>query len=79
MQIRGTIATAESTMLGFTLMEPIELLQQRLKGKTQKQLAAELGLSVQYLADVMTRRREPGPKVLEALGLERVVSYRKAS
>lgn len=30
-----------------------------------------------YLGDVLTGRREPGQKILDALGLERVVTYRR--
>ena len=38
-------------------------------------LAKELGISRQYLNDVLSGYREPGKKVLDALGLERVVTY----
>lgn len=43
---------------------------------SQKNLAAQLDVSESYLSDVLTGRREPGEKLLEALGLERVVTYR---
>lgn len=48
------------------------------KAGNQKRLAAQLDVSESYLSDVMTGRREPGEKLLEALGLERVVTYRTA-
>lgn len=35
------------------------------------------GISGAYLGDVLRGRREPGAKVLDALGLEKVVGYRK--
>lgn len=44
---------------------------------TQEQLAAHLGITPQYLCDVLKRRRAPGDSILTALGLERVTLYRK--
>lgn len=38
-------------------------LKKRLVGKTQKALAAELGVTAQYLGDVLRGRRYPGPKI----------------
>lgn len=57
-----------------------ERLQQRLDmaGK-QVALAKELGVSLPYLNDVLHGRRELAGKVLDALGLERVISYREKS
>lgn len=43
---------------------------------SQKAFAAKHNLSAQYVCDVVQNRREPGPKLLAALGLERVVMYR---
>jgi transcriptional regulator with XRE-family HTH domain len=52
----------------------------RIKGKrTQLQLAEELGVSPQYIGDVLAGNREPGKKVLDALKLERVVMYKPVS
>ena len=42
---------------------------------SQKALAARWGISTQYLNDVIRDRREPGAKVLDALGLQKVVEY----
>jgi transcriptional regulator with XRE-family HTH domain len=44
---------------------------------TQKALAARLGVSDSYLADVLNGRKDPGEAILEPLGLERVVTYRR--
>lgn len=44
---------------------------------SQKDFAQQHGLSEQYLSDVLRGRREPGQKILEALGVERVVGYRE--
>jgi hypothetical protein len=30
-----------------------------------------------YVNDVLNERREPGDKILEALGIERIVTYRR--
>jgi transcriptional regulator with XRE-family HTH domain len=44
---------------------------------TQKALAERLGISESYLADVLGGRKDPGEAILEPLGLERVVTYRR--
>lgn len=38
-------------------------------------LAKKLGVSLAYLSDVMADKREPGEKLLTALGYRRVVLY----
>jgi hypothetical protein len=43
---------------------------------TQLSLARKLGISAQYLHDILNARREPGESVLGYLGLEKVVVYR---
>lgn len=40
-------------------------------------VAQELGVSPQYLGDVMYRRRAPGDKILRGLGLKAVTVYQK--
>ena len=35
------------------------------------------GVSAQYVTDVRQGRREPGPAIYKALGLERVVSFKR--
>ena len=40
-------------------------------------LAAQWSISVQYITDVLRGYRDPGKKILAALGYERVVLYRK--
>ena len=52
----------------------------RMKGKrTQIQLANQLGVSTQYLGDVLAGKREPGKTILDALKLERMVMYKPVS
>lgn len=41
----------------------------------QEQAAARWGISAQYLCDVLKRRREPGSKLLKAIGYRRLVVY----
>ena len=44
---------------------------------SQKAFAARLGISEQYLTDVLKRRREPGEKILKPLGFRRIVTYER--
>lgn len=43
---------------------------------SQRAFADQHGISLQYVNDVLRKRREPGQKILDALGIERVVIYR---
>lgn len=45
------------------------------KAGSQKALANRLGISQQYLNDVLKGRREPGDKILYPLGFQRIVTY----
>jgi hypothetical protein len=47
------------------------------KAGGQKAWGDARGISAQYVSDVIAGRRLPGSKVLAALGVERVVSYRR--
>ena len=58
-------------------MDPLKILEKRRNGRTLAVFADELGVSPAYLSDVLNGNREPGPKILDALGIERVVSYRQ--
>lgn len=42
---------------------------------SQRAWAASAGVSAQYVGDIRKGRRAPGVAVLDALGLQRVVSY----
>lgn len=48
----------------------IEFLRKRQGSRTQKELAEEIGLSPTYLNDVMSGRRDPSDRILEAVGLK---------
>jgi DNA-binding transcriptional regulator YdaS (Cro superfamily) len=45
---------------------------------SQKDAAAFLGISAQYLNDVIQGRRDPGPTLLKALGIKAVQTYEEA-
>jgi predicted transcriptional regulator len=47
------------------------------KAGSQKAWAQSVGLSAPYVSDVIAGRREPGESILNALGLQRIVIYRK--
>ncbi|MFZ3211545.1 MAG: helix-turn-helix transcriptional regulator [Terriglobales bacterium] len=60
----------------------IRELKARQGHRSLRQFARELGISAAYLSDIYLGRREPGPKLLEPLGLskrvERRVDHHKA-
>lgn len=58
----------------------IDLLRRQCtRAGSQASFAAQNKLSPPYLNDVLSGRREPGPAILKALGMEKIVSYRKIS
>ena len=44
---------------------------------SQRAYAQAHNISEQYLSDVVRGRREPGQKILDALGIERVITYQE--
>ncbi len=52
------------------------LKQQAVEAGGQKILAERLEVSQAYLSDVINGRREPADKLLSALRMEQVVTYR---
>jgi|JI10StandDraft_1071094.scaffolds.fasta_scaffold263060_2 hypothetical protein len=58
-------------------MNPTEVIRSRLKTSTLSRLAGELGVSISYLNDVAKGRKEAGKLILDAIGVEKVVTYRK--
>jgi len=55
----------------------IEMLRKRQGTGTQADLAKAIGVSSAYLSDVFQGHRRPADKILEFLGIERRVVYRK--
>lgn len=61
-----------------TTIDPIaELKRAAASAGSQRKWALRHGLSPQYVTDVLQFRREPGPAILAALGLVRVVTYHR--
>lgn len=63
----GAMLTADDVRSMVTTM---------LTKSTQKELAENLGISLSYLNDYLHFRRAPGAKLLDELGIQRVVLYR---
>ena len=61
----------------LTLNEVVALLRKRCEEHgSQKAFAKMHDISAQYVTDVLhNKRREPGPKILDALGLRKVITY----
>lgn len=63
-------------MRTITRDEIMKIIRQRLeRAGSQRALAKELGISTQYMNDILRNNREPGPLVLRALGIEKHVVY----
>ncbi len=64
----------------MTIDRVLSLLRRALsRAGTERKLAVELGVSQTTINLVLNGKREPEPKLLAALGLERVVTYRERS
>ena len=48
----------------------INKIRQLQGSSTQKDFAASLGISPQYLCDIYKGRRDPGPSILKAFGIK---------
>lgn len=55
--------------------ELVRHLKIRVNESSQKEVAGKLGVSPQYLNDVLNNRRMPGMKILKPLGLRKDVRY----
>lgn len=53
-----------------------KILEREARLGTQAGWAKVHGVSPQHLSDTLLGRRDLGPKILDALGIERVVTYR---
>jgi DNA-binding transcriptional regulator YdaS (Cro superfamily) len=61
----------------MTHTQLMKLIRSKCSEDTQLAYAKELGVSPSYLCDILKGRREIGPKVLERMGMERVIQYRR--
>jgi hypothetical protein len=60
----------------LTVEDVLELIRQDVKAcGTQQAFASKVGITQGYVNDILKRKREPGPKILDALGLRKVVTY----
>jgi hypothetical protein len=56
----------------------LEVLRREVAGSGSQEIVAKrLRVSPQYLCDVLKGRREPGRKLLDALGYRRITVYEK--
>ena len=56
-------------MKAYTQEDVIAMMRKAIGKGTAKDYAEQLGVSQQYLSDVLRGRRQPGPTILERLGL----------
>lgn len=63
----------------MTEEELVTMLCHRIDQSSQKDVARGLGISPQYLCDIIHYRRAPGVKVLKALGLRKIILYMEAN
>lgn len=62
----------------LTIEDVLDILRDGIKTHgTQVKYAEFLGVTQGYINDMLKRKRDPGPRVLDALGLEKVVTYRE--
>src|SRR5262245_56870965 len=47
--------------------------------RTQAELAKAIGVSLPFVNDILNGKREPSGKVIEFLGLERIVTYKRTA
>jgi len=59
----------------WTIEDVIASLKMRTGGRKAAEFARESGVSVGYIYDVLKHRYPPGPKMLAALGVHKVVYY----
>lgn len=63
-------------MILYTVDEVIRMLEdEQLKFGTDKELAIKLGISQQYLSDILHGKRGPGKAVLDYFGLKKYYVY----
>lgn len=77
----GLRLSADSATLASMTEDTLirELERRKAKLGTWKAVAEDLKVTQQYVHDVKEKRRKPGPQFLQAMGLVKVVEYRKAA
>ena len=59
-------------------IDPVKRLRLLSAATSQSQVARDFGISAPYLCDLLAGRRDPGPKLLKAMGIVKEVIYRTA-
>ena len=59
----------------LTKSEVLAKMKKQQGKRTAREYAAELGISPAYLSDIYAGKREPGPAILDRLGLVLVPKY----
>lgn len=60
----------------LTIEDVLDLLRREVKGVgTQEAFAEKAGVTQQYVGDILRGQRKPGEKILDALGLQKVIVY----
>jgi transcriptional regulator with XRE-family HTH domain len=54
-------------------INPVNLLKQRQGKRSLREFSKQVGVTAAYLSDLYRGNRDPGPRILEFLGLEREV------
>lgn len=63
----------------MTLDDVLDRLRSEISAKgSATAWAAQAGCSPSYVSDVLAKKREPGPLILQQLGLESITVYRAA-
>lgn len=57
--------------------QALALIRKQIGDGSQLDFARKHGLSPSFVSDVLTGRRDPSKAILDAVGLERVVTYRR--
>ena len=74
-------APGRKMILGsFEQLRPVDIIDKLFcmsRRSSQKELADELGISPQYLSDVLKGRREISAQLASKLGYERVITFVK--
>jgi hypothetical protein len=74
--VEGSFVVSRDISERAAVPDPQKALEDAvLKAGNAHSFALSVGLSPQYVADVRLGRRAPGPRLLAALGLQRVLSY----
>jgi plasmid maintenance system antidote protein VapI len=57
-------------------IDPLQMLKAECKKSSQSKVAKRLGVSRQFICDVLKGRRDITDRLLEGLGVEKRVTYR---